>query len=128
MVDTVSQSCRDVGITSVIACSRRSDSGARNEKYRERRKNEKRLGRDVLSLLSPVSFRFFLPSLSFACHHVNAWNRLNPLLQASTDLPSCDKTFGIFVLLHITLSLMKIFSFPSVSTNIFLQQFFYLVT
>lgn len=67
MVDTVSQSCRDVGITSVIACSRRSDSGARNEKYRERRKNEKRLGRDVLSLLSPVSFRFcFLRSPSRA--------------------------------------------------------------
>ena len=67
MVDTVSQSCRDVGITSVIVCSRRSGSGARNEKYRERRKNEKRLGRDVLSLLSPVSFRFcFLRSPSRA--------------------------------------------------------------
>ena len=57
-----------------LACSRRSDSGARAKNIASERagKNEVRLGKRTRE---PASPRFF-PALSLALHYLNAWNRL----------------------------------------------------
>ena len=59
--------------SSPTACSRRSDSGARNENYWERRKTRRDWAKRPLSCL----FSFFFSS--FERHHLNTWKR--PALQ-----------------------------------------------
>ena len=70
-------------VTYFVACSRRSDSGARAKKKASERagKNEGKLGKRPLPQ-SPLVFAPLFRSLSFSLvlHYLNAWNRLPTLV------------------------------------------------